>query len=100
LWPISAIALTKQEYKHIMILAISHVLAKLKIVKTIKRKLIYGPTYIQGMGLKNLYTLLGAVHLALIIKFYDTDTDLGQLLKNSLEYLMMELGMPDKFFGV
>ena len=64
--------------------AIRHVLAKMKIVKTIKSKVIYGPTYIQGMGLKNIYTLLSAVHLAVIIQFYDTDTDLGQLLQNSL----------------
>ena len=63
-----------------------------------KKKVIYGPTYIQGMGIKNLYTLLGAVHLALIVKFYDTDNDLGQLLQKSLECLMMELGLPINSF--
>ena len=77
---------------------ISHVLAKLKIVKKIKRKITYGPTYIQGLGLNNLYTVLVAVHLVLMIKFYDTDTDLGQLLQNSLEYLMVELVMPNNPF--
>ena len=56
---------------------ICHVLSKLKIVKKIKRKVIYGPTYMQGMGIKSLYTLLGAVYLALIVQLYDTDTDLG-----------------------
>ena len=78
--------------------AIGHVLSKLTIVKTIKRKVIYGSTFMQGLGIKNLYTLLGAVHLALIVHFYDTDTDLGQLLQNSLECLMMELGLPKNPF--
>ena len=78
--------------------SISHILAKLKIVKTIKRKVIYGPTYMQSMELNNLYTLLGVIHLALIIHIYNTDTGLRQLLQNSLEYLMVELVMPNNPF--
>lgn len=30
------------------------------------------------------YTFLGDVRLALIVQFYDTDTNLGRLLQNSL----------------
>ena len=52
----------------------------------------------QGMGLNNVYTLLGAIHLALIIQVCNTNTDLGQLLQNLLECLMMELGVPNNHF--
>ena len=65
-WTLPAIT-QKKECTHIMAPAICHVLSKLKIVKTIKRKVIYGPTYMQGMGIKNLYILLGDVHLVMIV---------------------------------
>ena len=41
---------------------------------------------------------MGAIHLAIIINFYDTNIDLGHLLQKSLEWLMMELGMPNNHF--
>lgn len=45
------------------------------------------------MCLKIPYTLLRDIHLALVIQFYYTQTDLGKLLHTSLECLMMEHGM-------
>ena len=58
-WPLPAITLTKQECTHIMAPIIKNVLAKLKNTSIIKRKVMYGLVAFQGMGLKNLYTLLG-----------------------------------------
>lgn len=98
IWPLAAIPLTKNYCKQIMAPAISHVLYKLKLVKKMKRKVIYSPLYLQGMGLTNIYTLMGSIHLATIVQFYDTNTDLGHLLQTSLECLMMELGIPKKTF--
>ena len=64
-------------------------------MQTIKRKVIYKPIHLQGMGMKNRHTILGAIHLTMIVQFYDTNTDLGKLLQTSLEFLMMEQGMPN-----
>ena len=41
----------------------------MKIVTTIKQKVIYGPIHLQGMDIKNLYTLLGAIHIAMMVNF-------------------------------
>lgn len=74
-WPLPAITVTKKEYTFITEPAINNVLSKLKIVNTIKGKVINGPLHLQGMGMKNLYTLLGAIHITTIVHFYDKDTD-------------------------
>ena len=50
-----------------------------------KLGVIYGPVHLQGMGFKNLYTQLGAIHCDLIIRFYSIDIDLGQLLQTTLK---------------
>ena len=71
---------------------IKNVLAKLQIVGTIKRDVIYGPIHLQGMGFKHLYSQIGAMHISLLIQFHDTDTDLGRMLQNTLECMTMELG--------
>ena len=72
---------------------LKHILAKLQVVRSIKRDVIYGPIHLQGMGMKNLYTPVGAMYLSLLLQFYDTDTDLGKLLQTSLEYLTIEIGL-------
>ena len=53
----------------------------------------------QGMGLKNVYTLMGAIHCAVIVQFFRTNTDLGHLLQTLYECMSMELGVPDCSFG-
>ena len=77
---------------------IKSVLAKMQIVSTIKRHVLYGPIHLQGMGFKNLYTLLGAIHCSILVQFYNSDTDLGKLLQTSLECLTMELGLSESTF--
>ena len=74
---------------------VTNVFNKHKIVITIKRDVLYGPTTFQGMGLRTLYTLMGAIYCALMVQFFRTNTDLGHLLQTSYEILSMELGLPD-----
>ena len=74
------------------------VLVKQKNVRTIKLDVVYSPAYLQGMRFKNIYTRLGAIHCALIIQFYGTDTDLGQPLQTTLEYMSMDLGLSKCLF--
>ena len=70
-------------------------LNKLQIVTTIKRDVLYGSTTFQEMGLRDLYTLMGSIHCALMVQFFRTNTDLGHLLHTSYKYIIMELGIPD-----
>lgn len=51
-----------------MVSAIKHVLYKLNIVTTTK-KMIYGPVHLQGMDIKYMYTLLGAIHITMSVQF-------------------------------
>ena len=93
-YALPAVTLTEEECTSIMAPILKNVLNKLQIVTTIKRDVLYGPTTYQGMGLSNLYTLMGAIHCTLLVQFYRTDTDLGHLLQTSYENMRMELGMP------
>ena len=97
-WPLPAVTLTKTECTHIMTLVIKSVLAKMKVVSIIKRHVLYGQIHIQGMGSKNLYTLLGEIHCSILVQFYNSATDLGKLLQTSLECLTMELGLSESAF--
>jgi len=96
--PPPSMTLTEAECTHIMEPIIKSVLAKLQIVGTIKHDVIYGSMHIQCIGFKNLYTILGIVHYSLLVQFYNSDTDLGELLQTSLECITMELTMPEIVF--
>jgi len=98
IYALPAVTLLEEECTKIMVPILKNVLNKLQIVTTIKRDVLYGPTIYQGMGLKNLYTLMGAIHCSLMVQFYRTDTDLGHLLQHSYECMSMELGLPDCSF--
>lgn len=43
------------------------------------------------MGLKYLYTLVGATHSYLLLRYYNIDLD--KLLQTSLEYLTIKIGL-------
>ena len=92
-WPLPVITISEDECTYIMAPSIQHMLMKIKLMNNIKRYAIYGPSHLQGMGLQNLYTHFGSTHLSLLLQFYNTDTDLGRLLKISLECLSMKLGL-------
>ena len=77
---LSAITLTKEEYTSIMYPILKNMLNKLQIVSTNKRDVLNGSTTFQGMGLRNLYTLMGAINCALIVQFLRTRTDLGHFM--------------------
>ena len=45
-WPVPITTLTEREFKYMMAIATKKILSKMKIVTTIKRKVIYGPVYL------------------------------------------------------
>ena len=95
IYALPAVTLTEEQCTNIMAPILKNVLNKLQIFTTIKRDVLYGPTTFQGIGLRNLYTLMGALHCALMVQFFRTKTDLGHLLQTSYECMSMELGLPD-----
>lgn len=98
IYSLAVITISKEKCNHIVTPILTSVLAKMNIVGTIKRDVIYGPIHMQGMGLQKLYTLLGVIHCSLMIQFYSIETHLGQLLQTSLECMTMELGLPNDPF--
>ena len=56
---------------------LTNVLAKLQVMRHIKRDVIYGPKHLKGMGFKNVYSLLGVTHVFLILQFYNINKYLG-----------------------
>ena len=93
-YALPAVTLNEGEFKSIMAPILKNVLNKLQIVTTLKREVLYVPTTFQGMGLRNLYTLMGAIYCAIMVQFFRTDTELGHLLQTSYELMSMELGLP------
>ena len=92
-WPLLTIPITDTECTKIMESSLISVLDKLEIISTIKRNVLYSFVHLQGMGFKNLYILPGATQCSIMIQLYNTDTDLGILLKTSLECMTMESGL-------
>lgn len=63
-------------------------------MRNINCDVVYSPTILHEMGLKILYTLVGATPISLLIQFYKIDTDLDMLLHPSIDCLVIELGVP------
>ena len=94
IYPLPDVTLTEVECRHIMAPILKYVLNKLQLVSTISRDVIYGPVAFQDMGMKNLYTMLGAIHCSIMVQFFRTHTDMGHLLQTTYECMIMELGLP------
>ena len=60
---------------------------------------MYGSVHLEGMEFNNMYTLLGAIHISLVTQFFKTDTNLGRLIETLLEFLTIELGLPQCYFS-
>ena len=90
--PLPLITIIEEECSHIMVPILWDMLPNMQIMR--KHDVLYGPVYLQGMGLTHLHILFGTTHCALLIQFYNTDNDLGRFLKQSLECLTMDLVLP------
>ena len=99
-YPLVTTTLTKQECTGLMTPILVPVLGKAKIVRTIPRAILYGPTKYQGFGLTNLHVYQGCAQIAQLLQFWNTSTELGKVYKISYEYLLMELGVQQQPFQV
>ena len=93
LYALPATTLTKIECTSIMAPMKEKILPKMRVVRTIRNAVLYGPLRYQGFGLTHLFTIQCTTHIALLIEYIDTDTDMGNILKHSMEALNMETGL-------
>ena len=74
-YPLPTITITEKECSYMMTsILTTSVPAKIKIVRTIKRNIIYGTVHLQGMGLKKLSTQPGAIQC--ILRFWPSTANL------------------------
>ena len=92
-YPLPTITLSEHDCKYIMAPIISCVTNKLQIMRNIRRDLLYGTTKYQGFGWDNLYVKMGSMQIARLVQFGGTKTDLGKLQEQTLQCMIMELGL-------
>ena len=73
-------------------------LSKAGICRQMARALVHGPKQYKGLNLHNLYTTQGLVQIQAILNHYWRGSDTGTLIKTSMEYIKMEVGMTGSLF--
>ncbi len=91
-YPLPALTLSEKECTEIMWPLLKNILPKSGLVRTIKRDLLYGPTSLQGLGIKNLYLIQGLSHIYNIIEHTWKETITGHFINTSLQMLRLEIG--------
>ena len=97
-YPLLATTLTQAECTHIMAPILEGGLTKAGICRNMARALVHGPKLYKGLDLHNLYTTQGLVQIQAILNHCWQGTDTGVLLKTSMEYIKLEIGMPSSLF--
>ena len=92
-YPLPTSMLTEVDCNKIMSPTIHSVLGKAKIVRSIKRDVLYGPLQYQGFGLTNLHVCQGSMQLAQLVQFCNTNTELGKIHNITLQNLILEVGL-------
>jgi hypothetical protein len=76
------------------------VLPRLGCVRTLPRALVYAPKEFFGLSIPNLYWEQGIAHVDRLIRYGQSNHLTGQLLRQSLEILQVELGMSESALTV
>ena len=74
-------------------------LAKAGICRNMARALVHGPKQYKGLNLHDLYTTQGLLQIQAILNHCWKGSDTGILLKTSIEYTKLEIGMPGNLFA-
>ena len=88
-----ATTLSKDDCKEIMWKLIKNFMPRTGINRYMKRDVLYALPDSQGLGLRNLYLTQGISHVCEIIEHMWKGSITGHLIKTSLEYLRLELGV-------
>ena len=92
-YALPATTLSKKDCNDIMWKLIKNFMPRTGINRYMKRDVLYALPDSQGLGLKNLYLTQGISHVCEMIEHMWKQSITGHLIKTSLEYLRLELGV-------
>ena len=97
-YPLPATTFSQKQCHQILSPVLSQSLASCGIIRSFARALAHGPIKYQGLGIPNLWHSQGIAHLCQILTHGCHSSITGQLLRTSLECLILELGRPGNPF--
>ena len=97
-YPLLALTLTEAECNAVMAPILSGGLPKMGITRSMARSLVYAPLKYHGVGVNRLYTTQGLSHVTAFLNHIWKGTETGKLLRISLEYTKLELGIRGSLF--
>jgi ribonuclease HI len=95
-YPMLATTITEKEWDFIMSPIRKSGLPKIQVASNFPSKVLYGPKKFQGMGIMHPFYTQEMSHLALCLYEGENQTITGELLRASMEQLLLELGTPGK----
>ena len=98
LYPLPATTFTKVECARILRPVLLAGLPACGIARNFPRALVHAPLRFQGLNIPCLWVSQGVAHITHAITHCQSSTITGQLLRTSLEALILELGMPGSPF--
>ena len=90
--------LTEKECHFITALVLLEGLSRAGICQNMPRAVLYGAFSHQGIGLRNLYTIMGLQQLQALLDNLWKNIITGKLLRISLEPFKLELGIQESIF--
>lgn len=97
-YPIVALNLSPKDCTSIMAPLLLTGLSRSSICRTMPRAVVHGPTDEGGLGIPNLYVTQGTRQIALLTEHLHLQTMTGQLIRTSIEWAKVELGLSSNLF--
>ena len=98
-YPLLALTLSEAECGSIMAPVLSGGLPNIGVCRSMARSLVYAPLKYQGLDIHKLYTTQGIEHVTALLDHMWMETTTGKLLRNSIEYTKVELGLRGCIFN-
>ena len=98
-YPLLALTLTESECNSIVAPILSGGLPRMGMTRSMARTLVYAPLKYQGIGINKLYTTQGLLHINALVNHIWRESETGKLLRISLEYVKLELGIQGSLFA-
>ena len=92
-YPAMATTLTEDQWEYVLKPVMQAGLNKSGISRNMPRKVVFGPTLFQGMGMLHPFHFQELEHWETILRCGNSDGTTGKLIKTSLESLRLELGV-------
>ena len=98
-YPLMATCLTSSQCNTIMQTLLKAALPKLHIAMSFPKVARFGPRRLQGLGIPHIWTTQGIEKLWAIFRHGDDHTITGFQIRSSIEYYLLELGLPGQLFS-